>query len=179
VLRRSAGVPLIVYDPRLPEPLRGRELDALVLSTDLAPTTLSLAGLEPPATMQGRDLAPLLHDRAEPWRDEIFLENLYLGRDGPLIEAVRTQRWKYVRYFNPGRGGLPGGMYPGVVDFAGRSPHFEQLFDLRADPQETSNLVAEAEHAAVVARLRKRCVDQSDELVRFARRQQVRAATER
>jgi arylsulfatase A-like enzyme len=58
----SLSVPLIVYDPRLPEDRRGKVRDELVNSLDLAPTMLDLAGLEVPregiGVMRGRSLLP-------------------------------------------------------------------------------------------------------------------------
>ena len=45
----SIRVPLIIVDPRLPKPKRGRIVDALTLNLDFAPTMLELAGVPVPA----------------------------------------------------------------------------------------------------------------------------------
>jgi len=157
----ATRIPLLIYDPALPKARRGRTIDAFALSADIAPTLLSYAGLPPPAGIQGRDLRPLLTEPDRPWRDEVFLENLYVGRDNPFIEAVRTRRFKYVRYF-----ANPGSFYNDrQVDFAGKTPVFEQLFDLRADPMEKTNLLADPKHRDVLNDLRRRCRKRSAELV--------------
>jgi hypothetical protein len=37
----------------------------------------------------GMSLRPLLAGDASGWRDELFLENLYTGRDTPITEGIR------------------------------------------------------------------------------------------
>ena len=152
----ATRVPLIVYDPRLPEKARGRVLDQLALSIDIAPTILELAGIEPRGTMQGRSLMPLVQNKDESWRDEVFLENLYIGRDGLLIEAVRTDRWKYVRYFEPDARRLRPPL-AGLPEFNRLTPDYEQLFDLKQDPGETKNLASLEAHRPRLEQLRERC----------------------
>ena len=148
----TAKFPCFVYDPRLPPEQRGRTVENLVSSLDITSTILDFAGVEPPVEMEGRSLIPLLNGTPVAWRDHLFLENLYTGRDTPFSEGVRKGKWKYIR------------MYDGVENydeadlcFADRAPDFEQLFDLAADPSETSNLIkANADHA-VLAELRALC----------------------
>ena len=57
--QESIRVPLIVRDPRMPPAKRGGTNDDFALNVDLAPTILAATGIAAPATMQGRDLAPL------------------------------------------------------------------------------------------------------------------------
>lgn len=57
----SPRIPLVIRDPRLPA--QGR-IDNVVRSIDLAPTLLELAGVSPPASMDGVSLAPCLADTA-------------------------------------------------------------------------------------------------------------------
>ena len=57
--QESIRVPLIVSDPRMPKDRRGSTRDDFTLNVDLAPTMLAAAGIAPPPTMQGRDIAPL------------------------------------------------------------------------------------------------------------------------
>jgi arylsulfatase A-like enzyme len=152
----SAKIPCVVHDPRLPEELRGRQLDDLVSGIDYTKTILDYAGVEAPDFMDGRSLRPLVEGRGTPWREELFLESLFTGRDTPLQEGMRTRRWKYIR------------MYDGVtpwrekdVDFRGRAPEFEMLFDLAADPGERENLAAAPAHADALAELRAKCAVES------------------
>ena len=152
----ASKIPCFIFDPRLPAPLRGRELDELVSSLDYTRTILDYAGVEPPEFMDGRSLRPLVEGKTVPWRDELFLESLYTGRDNPFQEGICTKQWKYIR------------MYDGVapydernVDFHGRPPEFEMLFDLESDPGERTNLVTSARSAQVLQTLRRKCAEQS------------------
>ena len=156
LLDLASKIPCLVHDPRVPKAQRGRELDHLVSSIDLARTMLDYAGVEPPEFMEGRSLRPLVEGRETPWRDELFLESLFTLRDNPFQEGMRTERWKYIR------------MYDGVlafketdVDFAGRKPEFELLFDLESDPDERTNLASVAEHAGILAALRGKTAAES------------------
>jgi len=83
---------------------------------------------------------------------------------------VRTRQFKYVRYF-----ANPGSFYSDEqADFSGKTPVFEQLFDLQADPLEKKNLQADPKHRGVLNDLRDRCRKRSADLV--ARRKAYRAA---
>ena len=75
----------------------------MVLNIDIAPTILSLAGIAVPDSVQGVDMTPLIQGRNVPWRDSWFFEHTWTadGRIEPS-EGVRTQRWKYLRYYLPG-----------------------------------------------------------------------------
>lgn len=152
----ATKIPCLIYDPRLPQTQRGRTINQLAVSIDVTSTILDYAGIEPPAEMQGQSLVPLVEGADIAWRDAVFLENLYTGRDTPFSEGIRKGKWKYIR------------MYDGVtpyreqdVDFSGRPPEFEQLFDLARDPQELDNLVTKMEGSEVLAKLRELCAEES------------------
>lgn len=169
LLDLSAKIPCLVHDPRVPKEQRGRELDHLVSSIDLTRTMLDYAGVEAPEFMEGRSLRPLVEGRETEWRDELFLESLFTMRDNPFQEGIRTERWKYIRMYD---GVLP--FKESDVDFAGRPAEFELLFDLEADPDEQTNVVSVAEHAAILAELRKKTAAESIAL--NARREAFKAA---
>jgi len=136
----SIRVPLVVLDPRVAKPARGQRRGELALNLDVAPTVLDLGGVAVPAAVQGRSLVPLVRGERVVWREDFFCENHFVVPDQyyPLIEGVRTTRWKYVRY-------------PEM------SPVYEQLFDLRSDPLELSDLARGLQAAETLAALRKRC----------------------
>lgn len=139
----SIRVPLIIFDPRIdPAKAQGKR-DQLALNIDLAPTILALAGIKPPATMQGRDLSPLIRGEALPWRDSFFYEHTYDTNPprSPIAqsEGLRTSDWKYIRYPKT-------------------DPVFEQLFDLKNDPLERNNLAGSPEHSDRLAQLRSECL---------------------
>jgi arylsulfatase A-like enzyme len=145
----SIRVPLIIRDPRLPARQRGRRCDKMVLSIDLAPTMLSLAGAPIPNAMQGLDLTPLLRNESVAWRDDWYYEHVYNTRPPrrPIVkcEGVRTERWKYTRYPET-------------------TPVAEQLFDLEQDPHEQRNLAEDEAHAQTLLTLRKRCGEYRNDL---------------
>lgn len=157
----TTRVPLIVYDPRAKEGERGITIDELVLSIDVPATMVALGGAAIPPSMQGRDLRPLMENPSTDWRDEIFLESLFLLRTGPFMEAIRTKEWKYVRYFPSGKAQYA----EEDTDFKGQEPAFEQLFDLVKDPGELVNLIADESQVERVESFRERCKQHSAALV--------------
>lgn len=157
----TSKFPCFVYDPGLPKHKRGQTLDQLVSSLDITSTILDYAGIRQPKEMGGRSMVPLVQGENSPWRDAIFLENLYTGRDTPFSEGIRQGKWKYIRMFD--------GVAPYTerhLDFTGRTPDFEQLFDLDEDPDEKKNLIGMYEGRTMLADLRRRCQQASSDLNR-------------
>lgn len=155
----TSRIPCFVYDPRLPASLRGRTVENLTSSLDITTTILDYAGIDAPAQMEGKSLVPLIYDKKSQWRNEIFLENLYTGRDNPFCEGIREGNWKYIRMYDGKTGYMEAN-----VDFSNRKPDFEQLFNLKEDPEEKNNLVDQYEGTQVLAALRMKCQKHSDEL---------------
>lgn len=129
----SMAMPLIVKWPGVTE--AGSVNRNLVQNLDYAPTLLDLAGVEAPADMQGRSLAPLLEGEAQiGWRDAVYYH--YYGY--PAVHQVarhygiRTERYKLIRYYQFGEW---------------------ELFDLQKDPDELHNLYADPAYRDVVATL--------------------------
>lgn len=139
-------VPLIFSLPgRLP---RGRTVDAIVESIDLAPTIFELLGLPIPEGFEGRSLVPLIQaEEDDPARSNVAYSEL-----GPYIRSIRTDRWHYI--YNPRQLSSPGSR-PGDT---GRKGIFsiasEELYDLIQDPEQKRNVVRE--HPGVTAELRGR-----------------------
>lgn len=141
----SIRVPLIVYDPRLPEQRRGVRTRDFALSIDLGPTILDLAGVDVPAVMQGRSFAPVTRgETPSDWRTEYYYEhhfvpdpswNMYIPRN----EGIRTANWKYIQYVDS-------------------NPLFEELYDLSADYLETNNLAGDPAHAKRILEFREKLI---------------------
>jgi arylsulfatase A-like enzyme len=152
----AAKIPCFIYDPQVAATRGGTEMDELVSSIDITATMLDYAGVEASAYMEGRSLRPLVEGGDVDWRDELFLESLFVLRDTPFQEGIRRGRWKYIRMFN--------GISPwreADIDFAGRSPDFEMLFDLERDPGEMHSLIESMADTTVLADLRSQCAEQS------------------
>ncbi len=136
----SIRVPLIVRDPRMPATAKGKTNGDFVLNVDIAPTILGATNVAAPKTMQGRDFAPLYRDAKKPgppWRDEFFYEHAVItSKDRiPASQALVRHDAKYI-------------LWP---DF-----DHEELFDLKADPHEQKNLIADAAHAKRLAEMKQR-----------------------
>jgi N-acetylglucosamine-6-sulfatase len=128
-------IPLLMRYPPLIK--AATKLDATVLSIDLAPTLLALAGAAQPPKMHGRSLVPLL--RGEVWQPrtsfliEYFSDRVFPRMQNMGYQAVRTDRWKYIRYRE-----LNGA---------------DELYDLRSDPFEVKNVIGDRAHRDTLAEL--------------------------
>jgi len=110
---------------------------------DLVPTVLDLCGIEPPDNLQGLSLAPALDGEA-PGREHAFAMMTQHGRSSEH-RAVRSDRYKLIRNFAPGRNlAVPVDLSKQAI--AGDRPLVE-LYDLGEDPLESENL-ADAPHDA-------------------------------
>ena len=155
----TSKIPCFINDPGIPDQMRGKTLDHLVSSLDITATILEYAGIQVPEHMEGKSLVPLMANTELPWREEIFLENLFTGRDNPFCEGIRQGNWKYIRMFDGKVDYLEKD-----VDFRDRKPDFEQLFNLEEDPGEYHNLIAAYEGTTFLKDIRAKCMDYSNGL---------------
>ncbi|MEM9280903.1 MAG: sulfatase-like hydrolase/transferase [Verrucomicrobiota bacterium] len=158
----ASKIPSFLHDPTLPQDRRGIELDDLVSSLDFPVTLLDYAGIEALDYMTGQSLRPLIHGEEIEWRQRLFLQSLYTGRDTPFQEGLRDGKWKYIRMFD----GAKPSYVEADVDFAERKPAFEMLFDLEADPKENVNLIEEKEGSKQLEEFRSWVAAQSEDLNR-------------
>lgn len=141
----SLRVPLIIMDPRAPESARGQATDAMALNLDFPATFLDWAGVEVPGRYQGRSLQPVVNSgKPADWRDETFHEHYAVRNRIPAFEGIRTERFKYVRYFD--------------------HDNYEFLHDLRNDPDELANLADDPDYAETLEAMRARTDERVDEL---------------
>ncbi|MDJ0850135.1 MAG: sulfatase [Myxococcota bacterium] len=137
----TTRVPLIV---KYPGQQTGRRDTAVVSLVDLAPTILSLAGVEVEFPLHGRSLLDPPSDRA------IFYEllELHYFEDDEGRRSTRSRRWNAVREGDWKLVWSEGA--PGSNDSA-------ELFDVHADPRETLDLADGAKGRR--AALERRFVD--------------------
>ena len=101
----------------------------LASGMDIMPTLCDYAGIKPPAKMRGVSLRPILEGGNGAPRDCVVSEgNTNTGR------MLRTRNFKYIKYVND---------------------PIEQLFDMKNDPGETSNLATNSRFASALAEHRK------------------------
>ena len=160
-------VPMIIRWPGKGSAAKCDDLAGLI---DIAPTTLRIAGVDVPGTMEGIDLrdAGALRERKQ----------LFGTRDGvdgvfDMYRTVRDRRFRYIRHFYPEIPYLNGKYASrymvikemrelakaGELDAAQESfllPQkraAEELYDLENDPDEINNLAGQAEYESIQSEL--------------------------
>jgi uncharacterized sulfatase len=177
-------VPLVVYFPPKWRHLApheyqpGMESNRLVAFVDLAPTVLSLAGIQPPQWMQGRAFAGPFQAEPSPF---LYGARGRMDERPDLIRSVTDGRYVYLRNYLPH---LSHGQH---VSYQFETPTTrvwrerfderkttepqsifwrvpkapEELYDLQTDPDEVRNLAGSAMHQDVLKRLRQAQRDQA------------------
>jgi arylsulfatase A-like enzyme len=118
---KANRVPFIIVAPGVTMP--GSRCNRPVGLIDIYPTLVELAGLPPKADNDGISLVPLLRDPVREW------ERPALMTEGPGNHAVRSDRWRYIRYSDGG----------------------EELYDHTNDPWEHDNLAGDPKYSGVIA----------------------------
>jgi arylsulfatase A-like enzyme len=137
----SIRVPLLVRYPKLiPRPL---VIAPTVLNIDLAPSIVDLCGLGTFRGAHGMSWKRLLSGKANAWRTAWMYEYNYETEFPytPNVRGVRTAEWKYIHY-------PPGG----TGDQSDK--HKAELYNVKADPLETRNLIDDPKAAPMLAQLR-------------------------
>ena len=111
---------------------------SLVELLDLYPTVSALCGLEVPARLQGKDISRMLDDPGYEVRDAAFCVN---GK-GYLL---RTDQWAYIQYGEDASEG-------------------SELFDMKRDPSQYTNLATRPEHQPVMGRLKAKLAEKLREV---------------
>ncbi len=128
----SIRIPLIVRYPALtPQPKR---IAGMVLTEDIAPSLLELCGRPIPTGLHGRSWKKLVQSGDPAWRRSFLYHYNYEKQFPytPNIRGVRTEDWKYSH--SPHGDGKP-------------DRHLAELYDLKNDPEERHNLVADPRYA--------------------------------
>ncbi|MBN1765604.1 MAG: sulfatase-like hydrolase/transferase [Sedimentisphaerales bacterium] len=148
----------------------GSRTDRLVSFVDLAPTILSLAGLQPPATMQGE---AFLGPYQQPPREYVYFTRDRMDERYDLMRSIRDKRFRYTRNFMPHR------IYFQHLQYLWRAPAMrswqqqyqqgkcnpiqsaywqpkppEELYDTLNDPYEVKNLAADPAYQKDLQRMR-------------------------
>ncbi len=165
-------VPMIIRWPERYRPAHydpGQIEGRLISFVDLAPTILTLAGVDAPDYLPGQNFL----DPSVPERQYVFASRDRIDVVRDRQRAVRDRRYKYIRSWHPEQ---PGGhrleyrdnltmmqtlwqmLEDGQLNAAQRRwfepPGEEQLYDTVADPFELNNLAASPEHEQTLERMR-------------------------
>jgi len=130
-------IPMLVRYP--PTIKAGTKPEQMVLSIDLAPTLLEMAGVRPSNSFQGKSWVPIFAGKIKAWRNS-FLVEYYSDNVFPRIvkmgyKAVRNQRYKYIHY----------------TDLEGMN----ELYDLVIDPYELHNIINDPKMTETVKEMKK------------------------
>jgi N-acetylglucosamine-6-sulfatase len=140
----SIRVPMLMQCPALFK--GGTVVEQVVANIDVAPTIFEAAGLVAPPHFDGRSFAPLAQGRSVPWRD-YFLYVYYWEKNfpqSPTVFSLRGDRYKYITYY-------------GLWDA-------DELYDLKADPTESKNLLYDSKFKDIAGDMEKRLYAMMEEL---------------
>ena len=130
LLDQSSGVPLIIRVPGQTPAVCHSFTELL----DLYPTVAKLCGLPSQDRLQGKDISPVFKDPEYKVRDAAF--SVAPMRKGFLL---RTDDWAYIQYEEDASGGI-------------------ELFDIKKDPEQYTNLAVNPEYAPKVDEFKARMV---------------------
>ncbi len=138
----SIRIPLLAFAPKYVA--GGKRCDAIVSNIDLAPTVLELSHSSIPKEIDGVSFAPLLQE-PENFSNtrKTFLYEYYWEPSFPQTPttfALRDSNFKLIQY-------------QGVYDI-------DELYDIKADPQETKNLIFQPAMQPIVKRMRKQLYEE-------------------
>jgi len=163
-------VPLIIYTPgQIPE-----VNDDLISFLDLAPTVLSMAGIEPPYHMQGRALTGHFVD-SKPAPHYVYSARDRFDEQYDMVRAVRDTRFKYIRNYRPEKSYVLRMAYANVMSTMQELFQHEQdgtltgvqslwmrtrrpvheLYDTDSDPHEIKNLAYDPAYETELLRMQK------------------------
>ena len=136
----SLRTPLLMQYPGHIAP--GTRIEAPVQNVDYAPTFLELAGLPERETIQGRSLREVLDGEAPAdWREDIYYHYYeYPGFHSVRAHyGVRTGRYKLIRFYG--------------------DINAWEFYDLKTDPNEMHNRIADPDVQPIVAELKRKLVE--------------------
>jgi uncharacterized sulfatase len=170
-------VPMVVYFPPKWKHLAPKEYEAgaksdrLVSFVDLAPTLLSIIGVQPPEWMQGHAFAGKFQTQPQPF---IYGFRGRMDERYDCVRSVTDGRFVYLRNYMPHLSQAQHVSYqfetpttrvwrktfddgkatPEQSIFWQEPKAAEELYDLQSDPDEVHNLAAKPEHAETLAKMR-------------------------
>jgi arylsulfatase A-like enzyme len=133
---QSLRTPMIIRYPKEIKP--GQVNDKMVMNLDFAPSFLDYAGIQKPAEMQGESFRNLVAGKTQEWRDAVYYHYYEFPAEHMVKRhyGIRTEQYKLIHF------------YYDIDEW--------ELYDLKADPQEMTNLYGKPEYAAIQAGLHKK-----------------------
>ncbi|MCH2204653.1 MAG: sulfatase [Lentisphaerales bacterium] len=126
--------PFIIKYPGVTKP--GSRVQQMIQNIDYAPTLLDVCGIDIPKDVQGASFKPILEGKSpENWRKDLLYT--YYGRGAHNVAShygIRTERYKLIHF-------------PKTDEW--------EMFDLKKDKNEMTNLYSNPEHKGKVQELKK------------------------
>ena len=130
LFEEATRVPFIVSVPWMKNQ-HGKATKHITELIDLYPTLAELSGLKVPHSLQGSSMLPLLKNpKSDGWKKELAFT---ISRNGG--ESIRTPHWRFTQW-DYGKGGM-------------------ELYDLRKDPGEFTNLAQKSENAGQLEKMKR------------------------
>ena len=130
LFEEATRVPFIVSVPWMKNQ-HGKATKHITELIDLYPTLAELSGLKVPHSLQGSSMLPLLKNpKSDGWKKELAFT---ISRNGG--ESIRTPHWRFTQW-DYGKGGM-------------------ELYDLRKDPGEFTNLAQNSENAGQLEKMKR------------------------
>jgi N-sulfoglucosamine sulfohydrolase len=163
------NIPLIIKWPGNIKP--GTVNDQLISSIDFGPTVLSMAGVKVPSHMQGR---PFLGNQTAEPRQYVFGARDRVDESYDMIRSVRSKDYLYIRNFYPNepfhiwvpylnkmpimqemmRLDAEGKLNSAQKSWMASTRPPEELYDVKADPFQLSNLAEDPQYKTTLAEMR-------------------------
>ena len=139
-------MPLLI---RYPKTIKaGQRVDSIVGNVDFAPTMLDFAGIKTPGYMQGRSFKSICETGVEPsnWPNEAYYRYwMHMAHhDNPGHVGIRTKEWKLIYFY--------GADYQGL----NQTPPAWELYNMKNDPFESTNLYDDPKYTETIANLKNR-----------------------
>ncbi len=155
----SIRMPFIMRVPG--SKLLGSHSEHMIGNVDFAPTLLHLAGLKNrPIHMQGRDFSGLFQgDSVEEREAHYYRYWMHMEHhDIPAHFGIRTKDYKliffYGRHFKPEKAGTKSMTWMKVSNYIDPTPTSFELYDIKSDPHETTNLADDPKYADILKELK-------------------------
>ncbi|MEP2347428.1 MAG: sulfatase/phosphatase domain-containing protein, partial [Algoriphagus sp.] len=136
LMDESVQVPMMIKIPGK----KAQVANSFVELIDLYPTLAELAGLDYPKEIQGKSLTPVLKNPKKKVRDFAFSVT-----QGGKSFLIRTDEYAYIQYDEDAGSGM-------------------ELYDMKNDPQQFTNLAMNPEYRTVVADLQKKLAQKLKEV---------------
>lgn len=148
---------------RHPKKGNGKVVDGLVSHLDVFPSVCEALGIEIPEYVEGVSFMQTLENDKAKIREEVFAESNFHTSYEP-IRCVRTERYKYVKYFdeewkllnisNIDEAKPKDYLMENGLRF--KEKEMEALYDCLYDPTETKNLIHDVNYQEIAEQLRKK-----------------------